>query len=161
MLLSAFHLLLQKNERVKLLIVGDGEERANIELIIRTLGLENKVILTGYQKNPTEFLSLMNIFLLPSLSEGTSMTLLEAMSLGKPCVVTDAGGNSEIVIDDETGKVTSNDVAQEFAQAISTLLDSPLLMAKMSKNASLKFANSFRESVMNKRYSDLYEELIC
>lgn len=161
MLLSAFHLLIQKNERVKLLIVGDGEERANIESLIRTLGLKSKVILTGYQKNPTEFLSLMNIFLLPSLSEGTSMTLLEAMSLGKPCVVTDAGGNSEIVIDDETGKVTSNDVALEFSQAISTLLESPSLMKKMGENASLKFANSFNESVMNKRYGELYEELVC
>ncbi len=65
---------------------------------IRQLNIKDKVIMPGYEPQPKHYLALMDIFLLSSLSEGTSITLLEAMALGKPCVVTDSGDNKEIII---------------------------------------------------------------
>lgn len=161
MLLHAFKQLFESHNNVKLLIVGDGEERENIEKVIDKLSLKNNVVLAGYQTDPTLYLSLMDIFLLPSLSEGTSMTLLEAMSLGKPCVVTDAGGNSEIVSHNETGLVTPNDNSEEFAKGISLLLSNPLLIKEMSEKATLIFNKKFGEEVMNSNYRYLYQRLTC
>ena len=138
-------------------MVGDGEERDNIEKVIRELNIGNNIILTGYQSSPTHFLALMDIFLLSSLSEGTSMTLLEAMSLSKPCVVTDAGGNAEIVLNGETGVVTPNDDANSFAQGINNLLSNGY--STLSLNAKRRFEAHFSEQIMNTHYQDAYLSL--
>ena len=101
MMLNAFSVVLEQQPNSTLIIVGDGDERTNIETCINQLNIASNVILTGYQTKPQNYLALMDVYLLSSLSEGTSMTLLEAMSLSKPCVVTNAGGNPEIITDNE------------------------------------------------------------
>ena len=154
MMLFAFSLVLSEHPNTTLVIVGDGEERENIERIIEDLNLDSNVVLTGYQSKPVEYLALMDIFLLSSLSEGTSMTLLEAMSLSKPCIVTDAGGNAEIVIDGETGIVTPNDNAEQFANAVNTLLSQGY--ATLSINAKKRFDAYFSDAKMNMQFNDLY-----
>jgi glycosyltransferase involved in cell wall biosynthesis len=99
----------------------------------------------------------MDIYLLSSLSEGTSMTLLEAMSIDKPCVVTNAGGNPEIIINDKNGLVTKNDNTEDFVQAIVTLLSSPELLSQYGKSGTNIFNQLFSEKVMNNNFSSLYQ----
>jgi glycosyltransferase involved in cell wall biosynthesis len=98
----------------------------------------------------------MDIYLLPSLSEGTSMTLLEAMSLGKPCVVTDAGGNPEIVKNQESGLVTPNDDEAAYAQAIITLAQNPQLQQQYGEKAYARFEALFSIPHMTSAYQALY-----
>jgi len=154
MMLKAFSAVLTIHPNTSLIMVGDGEEKANIKGLINELNLCNNVILTGYQSAPTHFLALMDIFLLSSLSEGTSMTLLEAMSLGKPCVVTDAGGNAEIVVNGQTGLVTPNNDAASFANAINILLSRE--DSGMYTNAKKRFNDYFSAKKMNSQFEDLY-----
>ncbi len=157
MMLKAFSLVLEEQPNTTLIIVGDGEERANIEACIKELNIANNVILTGYQTKPHNFLALMDVYLLSSFSEGTSMTLLEAMSLGKPCVVTDAGGNPEIVVDGENGFVMPNDNAQKFAQGITNILESTVTTDQFSQASRSRFDSHFSEINMNKQYHYLYK----
>lgn len=157
MMLEAFALVLKVYPDSVLIIVGDGEEMHNIEKQIQKLDIKNKVILPGYDPQPQHYLALMDIFLLSSLSEGTSMTLLEAMALKKPCVVTDAGGNKEVIKNRDNGFVTENDDAIAFAIAIQSLLSDNTLRQKMAQNALARFAHHFSEKSMNLAYTQLYK----
>lgn len=157
MMLEAFALVLEQRPNTTLIIVGDGDERENIETSIKRQNLANNVILSGYQSKPHNYLALMDIYLLSSLSEGTSMTLLEAMSISKPCIVTDAGGNSEVVINNQNGFVTKNDDTDAFAKAISTLLTTPEQSSEFGKNSKGRFNQLFSENVMNEKFSSLYQ----
>lgn len=158
MMLNAFAQVLTQHPNCTLLIVGDGEERENIERCINELGIEKNVILAGYEPKPAEHIALMDIFLLSSLSEGTSMTLLEAMSIGKPCVVTDAGGNPEIIINGDNGYVTPNDNSDEFSTAIRKLLESSELMIRFGQLSQTIFTKKFSEKAMNMKFLSTYRK---
>jgi glycosyltransferase involved in cell wall biosynthesis len=156
MMIKAFAQVLEQQPGCTLLIVGDGEERDNIEQCIKVLGLEKNVILVGYEPKPAEYIAIMDIFLLSSLSEGTSMTLLEAISVGKPCIVTDAGGNPEIISSNLNGKVTPNNNVKMFGEAIQELLIDKSKLTDYSKAASDTFNEKFIAQSMNKKYEKLY-----
>lgn len=159
MMLKAFAQVLNKYPHTTLLIVGDGEERATIESWINELNINHNVILTGYQAKPEHYLAMMDVYLLSSFSEGTSMTLLEAMSLSKPCIVTAAGGNPEIIKDKENGYVTPNNDTNAFAQAIIRAISTPSHRIQLGNKSKEMFSQQFSEQQMNKHYSQLYSEL--
>lgn len=158
MMLHAFTRVLNHHPNTKLLIVGDGEERARLESTVTELKISTNVIFTGYITDPSEYLAVMDIFLLSSLSEGTSMTLLEAMSLSKPCVVTDAGGNAEIIEHGVNGLVTPNNDAEAFAKAISSLLSTDL--SAMKKAAKERFEQLFTADKMADSYQAIYKQVL-
>ena len=159
MMLHAFKQVLNDGIDAKLLIVGDGEMRNSITDLISELNLEQHVIMTGYQAKPKNYLALMNIYLLSSFSEGTSMTLLEAMSIGKPCVVTNAGGNPEIIEHQMNGLVTQNDDANAFAAAITTLAHDPDLRKSMSELSRQRFEQYFSATSMVHQFQHLYQQV--
>jgi glycosyltransferase involved in cell wall biosynthesis len=159
MMLSAFKYVLEQYPDTHLIIVGDGEERKNLEDEIERLGIQDKVIITGYIPKPVHHLDCMDIFLLSSLSEGTSMTLLEAMSLGKPCVVTDAGGNPEIIVDNINGYVTENNNAEAFAEAIIKLLADDRILQQMGRASLKRYESTFSATVIIDAYAELYLKL--
>ena len=84
------------------------------------------------------------------------MTILEAMSLSKPCVVTDAGGNAEIVVDKQTGLVTDNDDSSKFAEAIVALLNSKALRQEYGEAGYLRYKQEFSTPQMTYRYERIY-----
>lgn len=156
MMLKAFKKALDTGLTCKLLLVGDGEEMPNIVKLVAALKLEKHVVLTGYEPKPQNHLALMDIYLLPSLSEGTSMTLLEAMSMGKPCIVTHAGGNPEIVLDEITGLVTPNDDENAYAAAIVRLINDVQLQHKFGKAGKERFNQEFSIPNMAIAYKAIY-----
>lgn len=159
MMIHAFKQVLNGGIDAKLLIVGDGEMRETITDLISELKLEQHVIMTGYQAKPQNHLALMDIYLLSSFSEGTSMTLLEAMSIGKPCVVTKAGGNPEIIEHQINGLVTRNDDANAFAAAITTLAHNPDLRKSMSEQSRQRFEKKFSATSMVYLFQHLYQQV--
>ncbi|MFT7096826.1 MAG: glycosyltransferase involved in cell wall biosynthesis [Glaciecola sp.] len=156
MMLRAFADVTKKNPRTKLIIVGDGELMPTLKSLIQALDIEDRVMLTGYIPYPKDYLGIFDIFLLSSLSEGTSMTLLEAMSLAKPCIVTDAGGNKEIVTHGETGLVTDNDNMLQFSDAMLALANDKDTTQKYGKNARVVFEQKFDASHMAEEYANIY-----
>lgn len=88
-LIRVFYACRQRNEKVKLLLCGDGEERGNIEKQIDELGIHSHVILLGAIDNVNEMLQAMDIIVMPSLFEGLPFALLEAQTAGLKCIVSD------------------------------------------------------------------------
>jgi len=159
MMLSAFSKVLERHPDTTLVIVGDGDERHIVEQTIDKLAIRDNVIVTGYIPNPVHYLACMDIFLLSSLSEGTSMTLLEAMSLAKPCVVTNAGGNPEIIADKVNGIVTENDNSEAFASAIVEILNNDVLMKAMGAASYDRYKQKFSASAMTDAYQNIYTDI--
>jgi glycosyltransferase involved in cell wall biosynthesis len=156
MMLQTTRALIDQGYKVRLLLVGDGPKRKNLEAITQQLNLNNAVIFTGFQSKPADYLSLMDIFLLPSFTEGTSMTLLEAMSLGIPTVATRVGGTPEIVEDKETGFLIESDNQEAFTRAIKNLLDQPAERIKMGNAAKVRFGQKFSVEQMVDQYQRYY-----
>jgi glycosyltransferase involved in cell wall biosynthesis len=156
MMLHAFASTKKSIPNAVLIIVGDGELMQTLQALAKRLKLDDSVIFTGYISYPKDYLALFDIFLLSSLSEGTSMTLLEAMSLGKPCVVTDAGGNKEIVIHRETGLVTDNDNMSQFSEAMIAAVSDSAQSKNFRIKASVRFTEKFDQKHMIKEYQRLY-----
>ena len=158
MMLKAFSQVLEQQKDSFLVIVGDGEEREKLESLADDLGISQAVKFIGYIAKPVNYIELMDVFLLSSLSEGTSMTLLEAMSLGKPCVVTDAGGNAEIIVDGKNGVVTANDNAEQFAHGILSVLNDN--QSDYANQAITRYNQYFNCAAMVTDYQKIYHGLI-
>ena len=159
MMLSAFSQLVQTHPKCKLLIVGDGEMRSQLEQLTNELNIGDNVVYTGYKASPQKYLDVIDVFLLTSFSEGTSMTLLEAMSFSKPSIVTDVGGNPEIVIDNETGLIIPNDNSESLVTKMKLLLDQKLRNT-YGENAKARFEAQFSLKNMSKRYSSIYKKCL-
>jgi glycosyltransferase involved in cell wall biosynthesis len=142
-----------------LLIIGDGPERRNLEQLALDLKIRDRVIFAGWQENPAPFYALMHVFLLTSFSEGTAMTLLEAMAAGVPAVVTNAGGNSEIIQDGATGFIIPNDDQAALVEKIKCLKTNPELRRKLGAEAQRRFQAHFTVEKMVSGYRQLYDEI--
>lgn len=159
LMLDAFAVVLEQLPNSKLLMVGDGPDRNLLEKKAKDLGIDENVIFTGFKPEPVNYLALMDLFLLSSHTEGTSMTLLEAMSLGIPTVATNVGGNPEIVIHGETGLLTEPDNIGSFAKAIRQLAGDRSLMERFSNESKRVFHKAFSQDRMIDSYTRLYSDV--
>lgn len=160
MMLDAFSMVLKKHPSTKLVIVGDGKLNKELKKQCELLSIANSVIFTGYITKPSLYIQMFDIFLLSSLSEGASMTLLEAMSVGKPCVVTEAGGNSELISSENNGLVTENKVVESFVFAILEIIRNDYERTKMGKTSRERYSQLFSVDIMSGKYASLYESLL-
>jgi len=156
MMINAFHKAKQVFPDLKLVLIGDGAKMQDLKKLTASLGLEQDVIFTGFLDNPQRYITLFEIFLLSSFSEGTSMTLLEAMSLSIPCVVTNVGGNPEIVLHDKTGLVVSSDHVDDFSNSIVQLLSNKEKREEFGKSGKNRFLKNFLATQMIEKYQSLY-----
>lgn len=156
LLIKAFAQLTTEFPDLVLLIVGDGPERHDLEKLADSVGLKNNVIFAGFKSPPTDYMALMELFLLPSLSEGTSMTLLEAMSLGIPCLVSGVGGNPEVIHRPELGEV----FALTNPQALAAIIQRWLIKDSASQSKLQRqqiFQQTFSVEVMSQHYQRYYQ----
>lgn len=156
MMLSAFKEISSQISKSRLLIVGDGPLKEELRQECEDLGITDKVIFTGFKIEPQKYLKIMDIFLLPSLSEGTSMTLLEAMSFSKPCIVTNVGGNPEIVINNETGIVIPNNDEQLLVENALSLIEDKDKQILFGKKGRERYCESFSVEKMMLEFEQLY-----
>jgi len=107
------------------IVVGEGEERQQLEKEIGNLGLENTIKLLGYVENSSEYLKAFSIFVLPSIKEGLPYTILEAGSASLPVIATIVGGIPEIITDMKSGILVQPKNPKELAHAISFMIEHP------------------------------------
>lgn len=157
-LLRAMRIVVSKRPSSRLKIVGDGPERQALEKLAVNLGISDNVEFLGFMREIPHLLGQMDLVVLSSYSEGTSITLLEAMAAGKPVVVTSVGGNSAIVEDGKNGFLVPPGAPGELADAILRLLDDHKLRERMSAENRRKIARSFSVGAMTKAYEAVYAE---
>jgi glycosyltransferase involved in cell wall biosynthesis len=139
-----------------LLLVGDGPERSNLEKRARELGVSERVLFAGYQADPKPYLAAMNLFVLPSRSEGLSISLLEAMSAGIPVAVTDVGANGEVVDQGRAGTILS-DHESEWPDQIKSVLSDPNRLQAMSRMARERVERDYSMDATLAGYEALYQ----
>ena len=107
-------------------IVGDGSERARVEMLITENGLKDYVILEGSKTNPYPYMKYADLFVHPSYIESQGLTVLEAMALGVPCVVTKSRGPCEFIVDGVNGLLTEQSPESLAKKVLSILTDKTL-----------------------------------
>ena len=116
-------------------IVGEGYERAAIEGALKRLDLRDDVTLTGHRNDVRPYFAIAGLYLMPSHSEGSPNSLLEAMAAGVPCVASSVGGIPEIMTNECTGLLTPPRNPEALAKAISRLLADPAFAASLAAQA--------------------------
>ena len=159
-ILDTFRIIKETCPDTALIFVGDGMLRAKIEEQIARLKLGGSVILAGKRKDVPDMLRLMDIFLLFSLSEGTSMSVAEAMASGLPAVVTDVGGNPSLVDDGRNGILVKPKQPQEMAEAVLSLLKDDDRRRQFGEKGVEKVKRAYSVKTMAEQYSDIYREIL-
>ena len=142
--------------RLRLLLVGDGAEKAAIAHRLQQAGVGNQAWLAGERSDIPALMNTLDIFVLPSLAEGISNTLLEAMACGLPIVATDVGGNGDLVMANETGYLVPVDDPRAMVAALARYLDDPELLRRHAANARQRALGHFGLGLMVSRYARLY-----
>jgi glycosyltransferase involved in cell wall biosynthesis len=124
------------------------------------VGLGDIAWLPGECDNVPELLCAMDVFVLPSLAEGISNTILEAMATGLPVVATNVGGNSEILVDGITGFLVPRGNPDALAAAIRRYVDEPVLRRVHGASARRRCETEFSIGAMVRNYQNLYDELL-
>ncbi len=157
-LIRAVPAVIGKVAKARLLLVGDGVMRRELEALAVSLGVRERVIFAGAQKNIPGLLNVMDIFVLPSVSEGLSNTILEAMSTGVPVVATNVGGNTEIVLNNETGVLTPVGDGARLSEEI-VLMSQENRRVAMGIKARNRIIECFSIQRMVSDYEKLYQTL--
>jgi sugar transferase (PEP-CTERM/EpsH1 system associated) len=158
-LIRAFNLLANEISDLRLVIVGDGTERPNLEALIRALDLGPVPILTGYRSDIERFYGIFDAFVLNSFAEGMSNTLLEAMSSGLAVVCTPVGANVDLIEDNVQGRFVATGDDVRLAEMLREYKNSQDLRIRLGIAARSFVEESYSLSKMVSNYNDLYLSL--
>lgn len=159
-LLRATWILIKDRPDFRLKIVGDGGERQKLEQLARELNLNDHVEFLGERSDVSSLLPQAGFFVSSSSTEGISLTLLEAMSVGLPVVTTRVGGNPEIVVEGKTGRLVAPHSPEELALAMRGLLKDQEAWPVYGELARQRVEQHFNVRNMVRQYEDLYRELL-
>lgn len=146
---------------LRLTVVGDGPERAALEALAGDLGLLRHVEFTGTRDDTASILPAFDVFVLPSVNEGISNTILEAMASGLPVVAARVGGNPELVVHGETGLLYEPDAADGLVAVLERYIGDPGLRLAHGAAGRRRAQENFSLDAMVQRYLDIYDELTC
>jgi len=158
-LIRAVPAVVEKFPAVEFMLAGDGESRAAMEQLTRELGVDANVTFAGSVANPVPLLLESDLFLLPSISEGLSIALLEALALGVPVVATTGGGTPEVIESGETGVLVPPASADALARAVIELLADRPRALRLAANGRQMVRHKFSRDEMVRRVESIYERL--
>jgi glycosyltransferase involved in cell wall biosynthesis len=157
-LIKALPEILRACPKTLLLLVGQGELEQVLKAEVVKRNLDTHVRFLGFRSDVPALLSLFDVFVLPSLSEGLSMALLEAMAAGKPVVATKVGGNSEIVLDGDTGFLIDSESPESISDRVVQVLRDKVQAVGMGDRGRRRVHDKFSFRAMVDRYQSFYEQ---
>ena len=159
-ILRAVELLSQSCPSWQLFIVGEGSELPALnEFVSSRPRLAGRVRFLGASNRVPEFLAAMDTYVLPSICEGISNSLLEAMATGLPVVLTDTGGNPEVVVDGDSGLLFPVGDCQALAGQLALLYGNPVIRDRVGSRACRRVHESFSLDSMVRKYDEMYTGL--
>lgn len=159
-LLESIKLVLLRFPNFRLLIAGDGDQMAFLKTKAIELNLGNSVRFLGFRDDIPDILKLSDFYVCSSLSEGLSLSILEAMTAGKPVIATAVGGNPELVSDQNNGLLAPPADPKALAEKIMMLIEDTTLRHSMSRRSFEIARDKFSLKQMIDNYQKLYEELL-
>lgn len=152
--------ILEVNNKVVFVVVGDGPLMLDLGNQIKKLGISNKVRFLGFRKDIIDIMNIFDIFVITSLHEGVPMVLLEAMSLAKPIIATKVGGIPEIISDNQNGLLVSAKDSEVLALVCLELLKNNKLQKGLAKAARKDIEEKYSNLHTAKKTEKLYRELL-
>jgi glycosyltransferase involved in cell wall biosynthesis len=151
---------LKERHGLHALIVGGGRKIDEVRQVAASLGLAGVVTFLGPRRDVPDLLNAMDIFVLPSYSEGVSLALLEAMAAGKPVIATAVGGLPEVVTEGDNGLLIPPRDAEALAGALARLLTDPALAQRLGANARARVRENFSLDRLGREINEIYGELV-
>jgi glycosyltransferase involved in cell wall biosynthesis len=158
-LIAAFKALRESHAAARLVIAGEGQERRNLEQQIDEMGLRNVVSLLGHREDVRALLPGFDLYVNSSISEGISVTILEAMAACVPVVATRVGGNPEIVAEGVNGFLVPARSPMALAGAMRRLADTPGARETFARAGRRTVERDFRIDAMVNKYAGIYRAL--
>ena len=152
--------ILRRNPRARLVLVGEGPLRSELEAGLEGSGLASAVRFLGFRRDVGEILSASDVVIAPTLREGLSISVLEAMAMGKPIVTTAIGSNLELIEDGVSGLLVPPNDPARLAEAILRVEADPVSASRYGDAARQRFDLEFTEQVMKQSVWSLYRQLI-
>ncbi len=159
-LINAFVQVQQAVPDAALLIVGDGDRRAELEQLAASLGIKNTVTFTGWVPQAYKLIPTCDLIAMPSRWEGFGLVALEAMGSARPLIASRVSALPEIVVDGETGLLVPPDDPELLAEAIVPVLADHSLASRMGEAGYRRLVGSFSVSKMIQGTLSVYEEMI-
>jgi len=160
-LIKAVSLLLKEADyKIKFVFVGDGPEEEDIKARVNKSGFKDNFIFLNHRDDIPNVMHGIDIHVLPSLREGFSISLLEAMAGKNPCIVTDIGGPGEAIEDGISGFIVPPKDPRSLKEAIEKLLKDKTLLHKMGENAASRVFSEFTSEVMGEKISEIYDSCL-
>jgi glycosyltransferase involved in cell wall biosynthesis len=144
----------------KFLFIGDGKLLKKNKELARKLNVNEKIIFTGYKRDVPEIIQTIDIFVLPSLTEGLSISILEAMASSKPVIATNVGGNPELVINKKTGILVPPKDPEALANAMIELIKNKKLREEMGREGRKRVEKEFTIEKTAKKYIKEYKNIL-
>lgn len=151
--------VIEKNEKIKLVIVGKGNLKNKLKNEIKKLNLEKHVFLAGFRNDIPELLKAADLFVFPSLWEGLGIAVLEAMAAKVPIVASNIETINEYISDGEEAFLVDYNDANEMAYKILDLLNNSFLREKFVTKSYKKVNNWFSSEKIAKEYASLYKRV--
>ena len=149
-----------KQTPANLVLVGDGPDRQSLTDLANDLKIADRVHFTGSVPDPAEFLRAADVFVLPSVAEGLSNSLLEAMATGLPCLASDIGGNTDLLESGKTGWLVPPGKIEAWSSAMIHAIDDPEAARTIGHAARLRIESEFALPVVVDRYVALYRQML-
>lgn len=146
--------------RLRLVMVGEGPLRAETHALLSAAGAADVAWLPGERADVPDVMRGLDCFVLPSLAEGISNTILEAMATGLPVLATQVGGNAELVVEGETGVIVPSGDIEAMAQALVALAGHPDRAKAMGQAGRSRVERQFSLPAMVSAYQGLYDRLL-
>lgn len=159
-LLEIFTDIKKQSPNAKLLVLGDGHLKEELKGQIKSMGLGGSVHLLGYRKDVLPIVQHADLFLLPSLIEGLPGVILESFMMKTPVVANNVGGISEVVRDEQTGRLIEPGDTKGFAAACKVLMADAAYAEKLANQAHDLVNTEYLNSIIAKKFESFYEELI-
>lgn len=160
-LIEALAEVSRRQTNIECLFVGDGRLREKLEAQARRLGLGEVIRFCGYKAGVLKYLHKFDLFVLPSVDEGMSNALLEAMACGLPVIATNVGGNAEVIIDGKTGVLVPACEPTSLAEGILRLIQDRNLRIQMGTMGRELAVKKFGIETMVQNYQEFYNRLLC
>ncbi len=159
-LIRAMSKITLKYPQARLLLIGDGPKKSELENLVRQSGLADKVIFTGSRRDIPELLAILDVAVLSTFYEGTSITLLEAMAAEKPVVASRVGGNPLVVEDGDNGFLVPPNNPEALADRLLQLFADESLRKKMGQAGRRHVQQQFSLNQMMANYEKLYQQIL-
>lgn len=156
----ALELAPRLRSRLRLMMVGEGPLREQSQSILESAGLASLAWLPGERADVPQVMRSLDCFVLPSLAEGVSNTILEAMSSGLPVIATDVGGNAELVAHGSTGEVVPAADVDAMARSLLRLANDPERARAMGRAGRAVAEKKFSMAAMVSTYQNTYDRLL-